>query len=206
MTNASPMMAASRMIAAGAVRRAAVPRRQRGVTLVIALMFMVALTLLGVGMVRSTTSEERMGANSRDYDLAFAAAEAALRDAEIRIQGVYVNPSAPLAFTSFPTTPNSCGTTTAQRGLCYGLDEQAFLKSGLSLDASPSAPLGYVNGTTVTGTPAIQGVGQAPNYLIEIIQVQNVGGSSPLIAYRITSKGFGRRTTTQVLLQEVVVY
>lgn len=207
MTTASPM-AASRMLAAGASRRAAPLRRQRGVTLVIALMFMVALTLLGVGMVRSTTSEERMGANSRDYDLAFASAEAALRDAEIRIQGVYVNPAVPLTFTSFPATPNTCGsgTTGTQRGLCYGLDEQAFLKSGLSLDAAPAAPLGYVDGSAVTGTSAIMGVNKPPNYLIEIIQIQNVGGSTPLLAYRITSKGYGRRDTTQVQLQEVVVY
>ena len=198
-------MAGSGLLAgrASGATRAGLARRERGVTLVIALMFMVALTLLGVGMVRSTTSEERMGANSRDYDVAFAAAEAALRDAEIRVQGVYVNPSVPLSFTSFPTS-SGCGSTGAQRGLCYGLTEQAFTNQ--SLDAAPSAPLGYIDGTTVTGTPTITGVNKAPNYLIEIIQIQNTGGTAPLVAYRITSKGFGRRDTTQVQLQEVVVY
>jgi type IV pilus assembly protein PilX len=198
-------MAGSGLLAGRGLRatRAGLARRERGVTLVIALMFMVALTLLGVGMVRSTTSEERMGANSRDYDVAFAAAEAALRDAEIRIQGVYTNPSAPLSFTSFPTS-SGCGSTGAQRGLCYGLTEQAFINQNLNV--APSAPLGYVDGSATTGTSAITGVNTAPNYLIEIIQIQNIGGSAPLIAYRITSRGFGRRDTTQVQLQEVVVY
>jgi len=183
--------------------------RQRGVTLVIALMFMVALTLLGVGMVRSTTSEERMGSNTRDYDVAFAAAEAALRDAEIRLQGVSVYPATPATITQFPTSGNSCGTnklssdTTNLIGYCYSITTQPiFTNTSFSLDdTSKAATLGQYTTTT-----ALQGVATQPNYYVEILQVAKTGTSGTMTAYRITSKGYGRRSTTQVMLQEVVLY
>jgi type IV pilus assembly protein PilX len=183
--------------------------RQRGVTLVIALMFMVALTLLGVGMVRSTTSEERMGANTRDYDVAFAAAEAALRDAEIRLQGVYVYPAKPASITQFPAAADSCGTnklatdTTSLIGYCYGITTQPiFTNTSFSLDdTTKAATLGQY-----TSTPTLQGVSTQPNYYVELLQIPKAGTSGLMTAYRITSKGYGRRSTTQVLLQEVVLY
>lgn len=187
---------------------AAAPR-QRGVTLVIALMFMVALTLLGVGMVRSTTSEERMGSNTRDYDVAFAAAEAALRDAEIRLQGVYAYPAKPASITQFPQSVNSCGTnklatdTTELIGYCYSVTTQPiFTNTSFSLDdTTKAATLGQY-----TSTPNLQGVASQPNYYVEVLQVAKTGTSGTMTAYRITSKGYGRRSTTQVMLQEVVLY
>ena len=179
--------------------------RQRGITLVITLMFMVALTLLGVGMIKATTSEERMGANSRDYDLAFAAAEAGLRDAEVRIQGVNNNPATPLSFTAFGNSGalNSCSST----GLCLGITTQPiYSNSSFPMDSSPSAVLNAQSPATPTGTPNIQGVTTQPRYYIELLQIPNVGGTGTLLAYRITSKGYGRNTSTNVLLQEVVIY
>jgi len=186
---------------------------QRGVTLVIALMFMVALTLLGVGMVRSTTSEERMSANTRDYDLAFASAEAALRDAEVRLQGVYAYPSTPIKNTNFPDT--GCGTatsgSTSLKGLCkLPVDSPIPVNTTYTLNNTTYAvPLG-----TFTSTPTLQGVSTQPRYLIEPVTVPIYGSSaaagtgagSGMTAFRITSRGFGRRDTTQVQLQEVVLY
>jgi len=182
--------------------------RQRGVTLVIALMFMVALTLLGVGMVRSTTSEERMGANTRDYDVAFAAAEAAIRDAEIRLQGVYVYPSTPASIVNFPTTAGTCGTATSGtasvKGYCYSIPYSSPIPANTTYtldDTTYAATLG-----NFTSTPTIQGVATQPRYLVELLQIPKAGSSGAFTAYRITSKGFGRNATTQVLLQEVVIY
>ena len=70
--------------------------RQRGTVLLMALMFLVVLSLLGIAMVSSTSVEEKMARNARDMDVATQAAEAALRDARIRIMGVYANPPTPL--------------------------------------------------------------------------------------------------------------
>ncbi|MGY1459554.1 MULTISPECIES: pilus assembly PilX family protein [unclassified Luteimonas] len=57
-------------------------RRERGVSLVIVLVLLVATSLLGIAVLRSTAMQERMSANLRDRSLAFQAAESALRYAQ----------------------------------------------------------------------------------------------------------------------------
>ena len=57
-----------------------------------ALGFMVFLTLIVISMVNVTSSDEKIARNSRDKDLAFAAAEAALRDGEMYVSGSYTYP------------------------------------------------------------------------------------------------------------------
>ncbi|MBB1472616.1 pilus assembly protein [Luteimonas sp. MC1782] len=56
--------------------------RQRGVSLVIVLVLLVATSILGIAVLRSTAMQERMSANQRDRSLAFQAAESALRYAQ----------------------------------------------------------------------------------------------------------------------------
>jgi type IV pilus assembly protein PilX len=62
--------------------RSRLGRSQRGVTLIVALVFLAILALLGVTVAKTTSLEERMSSNTRDRDLAFQAAEAALRQAQ----------------------------------------------------------------------------------------------------------------------------
>ncbi len=59
--------------------------RQRGASLIVALIFLVIMAMLGVTLANVTNLEERMAGNTRDRDLALQAAEAALRDAEVRL-------------------------------------------------------------------------------------------------------------------------
>lgn len=59
-----------------------VARHQQGVSLVIVLVLLVATSLLGIAVLRSTAMQERMSANLRDRSLAFQAAESALRYAQ----------------------------------------------------------------------------------------------------------------------------
>ncbi|SEO72941.1 pilus assembly PilX family protein [Aquisalimonas asiatica] len=55
---------------------------QRGAVLVVSLVLLAVMTLIGVFAMRGTTLEERMAGNLRDRDMAFQAAEGALREAE----------------------------------------------------------------------------------------------------------------------------
>jgi type IV pilus assembly protein PilX len=64
-------------------------RQQRGVVLLVALLFLVVLTLLGVGASRMVTSEERQSRYLREYNIAFQSSEAAMRDARDDIDGAY---------------------------------------------------------------------------------------------------------------------
>jgi type IV pilus assembly protein PilX len=50
--------------------------------MIIALIMLVAMTLIGVTSLSSTTMEERMAGNLREINIAFQAAEAALREGE----------------------------------------------------------------------------------------------------------------------------
>lgn len=59
-----------------------IPRQQSGVVLVISLIMLLALTLIGITSSSVTGLEEKMAANSKNKNLAFQAAEAALRAAE----------------------------------------------------------------------------------------------------------------------------
>lgn len=57
-------------------------RRQSGAVLIIGLILLVVLTLLGVQGMRTNVAQERMAFNMRERNLAFQAAEAALREGE----------------------------------------------------------------------------------------------------------------------------
>lgn len=59
---------------------------QTGVTLVISLIMLVALTVLGVTSMQGTRTEISMAGNQRELGITFNAAEAGLRDAEAFIE------------------------------------------------------------------------------------------------------------------------
>lgn len=58
---------------------------QRGVSLLVALIMLLMMTLLGLAVLRNTTLEERMSANMLDRTYQFQAAESGLREAEALI-------------------------------------------------------------------------------------------------------------------------
>ena len=175
-------------------------RTQRGVMLITALVFLVLLTLLGLAVSRNTTTEEKLARNFRDYDLAFSAAEAALRDAELRINGYYANPASPVSPYGFNSTCSNglCDATVAQP--VYSLD---FF--GGTAPGSNSVALG-----TITGSPTLTGLTTQPRYLIETVcrTVPGEALSSPSgcqTIYRITAQGRGRFGSAVVTLQSTYI-
>lgn len=61
--------------------------RQRGFSLIVALMMLIVIAILGVSASQMAINEERGARNDRDRQIAFQAAEAALKDAEYEIYG-----------------------------------------------------------------------------------------------------------------------
>lgn len=57
-------------------------RRQKGITLIVGLIPLLVMTMLGLTAVQVTTQQERMAGNLRDRNIAFQAAESALREGE----------------------------------------------------------------------------------------------------------------------------
>ena len=87
-------------------RAAAFQGKQRGAVLVVGLIILVVLTLLSVQGMRSNLAQERMGSNMRERNVAFQAAEAALRVGER--DGTFDGTGADLA-DSFGWTPDADG-------------------------------------------------------------------------------------------------
>ena len=187
-------------------------RSQRGITLVVALLFLVVLTLLGVAAVSSTTLEERMARNGRDYNIAFQAAEAGLRDARKEINGQSLRSPPIFGATGFDST---CSTSSPYQGLCLpatsGADVWDTYMSNKGVDYGTNAVIAPGSITTTPPLPLVPepgGVAQQPRYLIEALPDLSVGvslkaGATKYI-YRSTAQGFGPNANTQVVLQEMV--
>lgn len=185
-------------------------RAQRGFSLIVGLIFLVAITLLGVIAMKNTILQERMAGGMRDRSLAFQAAEAALRDAKhdllnLRSGG---NLCAP-ADNCHPNNPiqlESGFLPTCALGRCYDLPSDGLGYGGVAgqpawvafpLDAGPGVRYGFY-----TGALPIANVAAQPRYLIEAFTDVN-GLNQPKGYYRITARAVGANPNTVVTLQEV---
>lgn len=88
-------------------------RQQQGVALIISLILLVVMTLLGISVIRSVTTEERMAGNSYNRNVSFQAVDAALRTIEIQIEAIKPTPTAGCALVSslMVCAPPASGTT-----------------------------------------------------------------------------------------------
>lgn len=171
-------------------------RNQQGFSLIMALGFMVFLTLIVISMVNVSSSDEKIARNSRDKDLAFAAAEAALRDAEMYITGSYQYPYRPI-FTA-QVFNSSCNNALCDfRFFPLNLAAMDFFDT-TSIYNAKSNPL-----STITGSPTIFGVANQPRYLVEIVIATNDFTDPNPYIYRITAQGEGKSPDTRVTLQEL---
>jgi type IV pilus assembly protein PilX len=193
--------------------------RQQGAVLIVALIFLVILTMLGVTAMTGTTMEQRMAGNARDLAIALQAAEAAVRDAHRDIYGVAINAGIPrvppMVASDFGAAgaPGTCNVG-QQKGLCSPRlpnpgGQDAILPpsltsapSPINMTANPSVQYGEF-----TGAQLILGVAQQPRYIIEVFCLPKYGASLETFCkfYRITARGYGGNPNSQVTLQEIYV-
>jgi len=170
-------------------------RRQRGVAIVVALVLLVVVTLVGLAAVRGTIMQQKMTANFYDREVAFQAAEAALRQGEADVQAA-ASPSgyrdcSPGSTTKCVPNPFTDSTITPTK-----VTKASFDPSGLAASA-PQYVVEYLGNFTIP----------PPN----VHQLSNCSGYSPCGAlntadfYRITARSgdttVGDRAT--VLLQTI---
>jgi type IV pilus assembly protein PilX len=204
-------------------------QKQTGASLLAAMLFLIVLSLLAVISVRNVVMQERMSGNTQDWDLAFQAAEAALRDGETDIasharvtQGV---------FTAWAS--GGCGTGEAT-GLCLPSADGTPIWSHMNTadpcwagtaatGCTASLVYGSQTGAAKLTVRSHSGADAAaldlqPRYVIEDLGA--VGGSlvvgcygcaPPPHAYRVTAVGFGNirnadgSPAVRVVLQSVFV-
>ena len=174
-----------------------------------ALMFLTLLTLLGVTAMTNSTSEEKMARATRDYNTAFTAAEAALRDAENDLIGngsrnpVFLGTAC--WFAGSPTPPCPVTVPAAGPGICNFAACNPPVAGGtpvwqVAASWNNAATYGQYTFAQTFPTTGPGAVGQQPQYLIEYLGM--VGAQS---AYRITAKGWGPNSVQTVMLQEEVL-
>jgi len=160
--------------------------RQSGAALIVSLILLLVMTLLGVSAMQTNVLEEKMAGNFRDRDLAFQAAEAALRDGETDIS----LPGGRISGLSHFSTDCSDGLCDATTGF-----------SDVWKDATKSS--NSVTRGSYTGASTLAKVSQQPVYWIEGYKIRPPGSASWKYRYRITAIGYGGNPNTRVILQSV---
>ena len=159
---------------------------QRGAILVTSMLLLLVLTIIGVTVMQMSRMQERMAGNTRDVNLAFQAAEGALRGTELFI-GAQM------------TRPIGCSTEPCDFWL-----EDTFPGSMANLDED----WWETNGGTY-GQGTMTGVKEAPTSVIkEIAFVRTDGGvvmgQEPPDGrdfYEVTSRSTGGSGLADVVLQ-----
>lgn len=193
--------------------------RQRGVSLVIILIFLVILSSASAFAIRRVLFGENIARNMLDMEVARQAAEAALRDAERDIMLAGSVAGAKCARGDDRPIKSAYGEpnfgTTCPRGQCrFGEQTPAnyYAQSNVKAATNPepwwpggvgwkaAAPTnctftGAVPLGTFTGTPGVKGVARQPEYLIEYMQ------RGDDIYFRNTARGWGLDPNTEVVLQ-----
>lgn len=159
---------------------------QQGATLIISLMLLIVLTLIGVTAMNTSNLEERMAGNARDTNLAFQAAEAALKNAEEFLRTGFVTAA---AFDG--NTPGLYPTPSAN-------------------NPPPDVYNDAVWNTAIVSTTNIDGVASQPRYIIEymgILGAEDINITNSATSgnadevFRITARGTGGTDNAVVLLQ-----
>lgn len=195
--------------------------KQRGFSLITTLILLIVVTVLGLAASRIVLMSEKTSRFDRDTQIAFQAAEAALVDAEIDIQGTknaageYIPPG--VRMKKFDTSnqtasafPVGCGTGTGaegKRGMCKQTvgTKPVWYDVDFTDDSADAKTVKFGDFTGRQFAAGLTGIRpeMAPRYIIEVIPDASPSARLSDVLYRITAMGFGPRKETQVVLQVV---
>jgi type IV pilus assembly protein PilX len=171
---------------------------ERGVTLLVTLLMLVAVLLLGASASTMALLGEQAARAERDRLIAFQAAEDALMDAERDIESGRAAAVAPgtvplpgaTAATAGPPPP-AAGALTAGGGA----KEPAPAWQRIDLTGAETVPFGALSGAVMETGQGFEPF-RRPRYFAE--RLVRAGGG---FYYRVTVVGFGSRPETEVVLQ-----
>lgn len=162
------------------------PGDQRGATLIVSMIILLLLSMLALYGSRGSIVQNLMARNTRDHDLAFQAAEAALRDAETRLP-------------SFAAGTGMIDRTAELEASAQYTTAEYWLNIH-----------GWSDANTLSMQGAMAGVSKAPRYVIERLVDTGVtcsdAGSTPQRHYRATALAVGKSAETRVMLQAEYTY
>jgi type IV pilus assembly protein PilX len=183
---------------------------QRGLSLVVVLQLLAAISVLGLAASQIAMMGERGARNARDMQSALQAAEAGLADAIRDVDGpagAVVRADA-FADASGIDFVDGCGTGPRRRGLCrQKLVGKPVWQEIDFTDAARTAGFGEFTGRSfASGAGDERGMrpALAPRYIVEAVDDRELLSdlsTPPTPVYRITVMGFGPRRDIQAVLQ-----
>lgn len=181
-------------------------QRQDGYVMALALVILMVMSVLGISMIETAKVNEKMAGNIQDLDLALAAAENALGDVEVIIKSG-----------SLVIDGNTVDLSNQASFTANGTNRGLYLAGTFAID-NFFDKLDYT--TTSLESKQIYGTFAAANYVIEYYMMDPFGGVipdapapigdastqsfAPQTVYRILAKGFGKRSTSTVVLESFV--
>jgi type IV pilus assembly protein PilX len=179
--------------------RYARPRKQKGAVLVFCLVFLAILTVMGVSGMETTILEERMSGNMRDYNLAFQAAESALKAGEAWL--ILQPPNLPIV-----SADGSTGVW-SEDAMDPSVVDGKYWWDHVNINPAWWG----TNGLAIT---SVGDVASQPTYVIEEYKTVDSGQSigigggalaQPRVFHRITARGVGLNATTEIQVQSTFV-
>lgn len=182
-------------------------RRQLGATLIVALMFLVVLSMLGIGMFFSTSSDEIAARNFRDREIALRAAEAAINEAKLRIHGMFDAANPPTGTAPLALSTDSCNTIIEG----FSCDSAAYATSSVDLFSGSPLPGTSLGSYSTAISPTLADLPTQPRYLIVLTGIEECsqsavsgsGGGSSRDCFKIFAQGRGRLGSSRVDLIEM---
>lgn len=168
--------------------------KQQGMVLILVLSLLLALTIIGVSSMSSSTLETRMANNFQDRNTAFQAAEAALREGERLVE-----------------TSNFDGTefsSNCNNGLCQCVNTSCAYNGDNTKTFWEQNTVWNTSTTHKTYSTANLGLSLPAKYIIEHMghtcddeQPDCVTTSTDPRMFRITAIGYGSTVNAKVMLQ-----
>jgi type IV pilus assembly protein PilX len=158
-------------------------KHARGSSLLIAMMFMLVMAMLGIAIANVSILEERMAGNTRDRDLAFQSAEAALGAAEAGLQDPTIRASA----------------TPLDRRISTAANSSAYWETCFTGTAAPCSSANRHTPITPLPTSGNGAVFGQPEYILERVDFPVPTGTT--LVYRVTARGRGGTANSIVILQ-----
>ena len=190
--------------------------QQRGAVLILGLALLVALTIVGVASMSNNTLQSRMAGNLVDSNLAFNAAETALRGFERKLD---VN-RPPLIKTSCQgeTFDNTPGTPCVLKADSSRVSSDWMQDTNHDWWTSPNggglafvstytgqytAYTGGANGQAIIKTaPRVIAEYQSSHRYSQVLDARNL--QSGATYYRVTARGTGASDNSQAMIQQIV--
>lgn len=170
------------------------PARQKGAALIIGLVLLISLTIVGVGVLSTTSLEQRMAGNMTDLNLAFNCAETAGRAFSNEVSVIVGDRNS-----ICKNIGAGCISENLELNWWQDADQSFWTTNAINL------------GDNLLKGKEIKGVKQQPQLVVEperfatYSQVRGTKYNTPGIHFiRLTSRCTGASNNTEVVIQQIV--